>query len=310
VTAFAPIDRNIARRIAIVAVPLGLLIGSWHGPALAQELPEEDVADTQLAANRSSGSPAQSTRVERIAERPDATPFATPRSVPARFASWWASSDLVGRAAFSCLAAMLAAAGYVVARRAWDQHVLLASARTVHRSFWTAPNLYEAVRNLEPNSPFRAIAEEGLEAATHREGRLTDRISSDEWIVMSLRRSVRAIETRLDAGVAFLSAVTATAPFIGLLGTVWGIHLALTDDGTLLAAAVGAALMTTVAGLAVAVLATLATRWVTKRNTRATAAVYEFAADVQALLLAAESALFGNARPASGRALPPGWSRS
>ena len=66
-------------------------------------------------------------------------------------------------------------------------------------------------------------------------------------------------------GSTLLATIGATAPFVGLLGTVWGIHHAL---GTLagsgqvdiaqLAGPVGEALVMTAAGLAVALPAVLA----------------------------------------------------
>ncbi|HLF09955.1 MAG TPA: MotA/TolQ/ExbB proton channel family protein [Gammaproteobacteria bacterium] len=212
---------------------------------------------------------------------------------PYGLSAFWTHSDLVARSTLLCLAIMLIGSAYVLLRRLWDQQIVLRNAQTVNSRFWTAPNLYEAVRSLESQSAFRAIAEDGLEAATHREGRLTDRIGADEWIAMSLQRSVAAVNDKLQQGLKLLETVGSAAPFVGLFGTVWGIHRALTDAAAevSVAVAVGAALVMTVVGLAVAVLAMLGVSWLSGRNETAIAAVNEFADHVQAVLLSADVSL-------------------
>jgi biopolymer transport protein ExbB len=80
-----------------------------------------------------------------------------------------------------------------------------------------------------------------------------------------LRDALHGVLNRLQSGQVLLATVGSTAPFVGLLGTVWGIYHALTgisNAGQLsiaqVAGPVGEALIMTAAGLAVALPAVLA----------------------------------------------------
>ena len=80
-----------------------------------------------------------------------------------------------------------------------------------------------------------------------------------------LRDALHGVLHRLQSGQVLLATVGSTAPFVGLLGTVWGIFHALTGIATAgqltierVAGPVGEALVMTAAGLAVALPAVLA----------------------------------------------------
>ena len=94
-----------------------------------------------------------------------------------------------------------------------------------------------------------------------------------------IRRRLRSSQThetdRLESYLTFLATTGATAPFIGLLGTVWGIMDAFRGIGTtgsaslaVVAPAIAEALVTTAAGLAAAIPAVMAynffVNWVRK----------------------------------------------
>ena len=83
-----------------------------------------------------------------------------------------------------------------------------------------------------------------------------------------LRGALHGALVRLQFGQVLLATVGSTAPFVGLLGTVWGIYHALTaiaGAGQIsidrVAGPVGEALVMTAAGLAVAIPAVLAYNW-------------------------------------------------
>ncbi|MEJ1958144.1 MAG: MotA/TolQ/ExbB proton channel family protein [Nitrosomonadales bacterium] len=85
-------------------------------------------------------------------------------------------------------------------------------------------------------------------------------IGLNTWITQSIQRSIDKVQSRLQDGLAFLATVGATAPFVGLFGTVWGIYHALTAIGIAgqasidkVAGPVGEALIMTAIGLFVAV---------------------------------------------------------
>ena len=94
-------------------------------------------------------------------------------------------------------------------------------------------------------------------------------------------------------GLTLLATVGATAPFVGLLGTVWGIQQALvglSGAGALtidrIAGPVGEALLMTAAGLLVAIPAVLAYNVLGKRVVACEAALEGLAHDLRAWALA------------------------
>jgi biopolymer transport protein ExbB len=106
-----------------------------------------------------------------------------------------------------------------------------------------------------------------------------------------LRDALHAVVGRLQFGQILLATVGSTAPFVGLLGTVWGIYEALAaiaNAGQItidqLAGPVGEALIMTAAGLAVAIPAVLAYNILGRRVARIEADLEGFAQDLLNLL--------------------------
>ena len=302
---------NAARRYRVIAILLTLiasLSSSVVTRAQGSDADDGQQTPTQIAATHApvaATQPARAQSVQTVMVELSANESESRAAEPYDPRAFWTQSDLIARSTLLCLATMFIGGAYILLRRLWDQQIVLGDAQTVNSRFWIAPNLYEAVRTLESQSAFRAIAEDGLEAATHREGRLTDRIGANEWITMSLQRSVGAVNDKLQRGLAFLETVGSTAPFIGLFGTVWGIHRALTDAAgeVRVAVPIGAALVMTAAGLAVAVLAMLGNSWLVRRNKTVIDAVRDFADHVQAVLLSADIATNAD-HPIPGRPVP------
>ncbi|HUK02476.1 MAG TPA: MotA/TolQ/ExbB proton channel family protein [Steroidobacteraceae bacterium] len=189
---------------------------------------------------------------------------------------------------------------YIMLTKLWDQRKLKQAAKVVEKQFWTAASVKEGVERLKKGDDFRLIAEDGLRAAAHHDGRLTDRIDLHEWITMSLQRSVTSVAGKLQGGLGFLATVGSTAPFVGLFGTVVGIIHALISIGLSgqpsidrVAGPVGEALIMTALGLLVAVPAVLGYNWLIGRNKNLTEGLRNFASDLHAYLV-------GGARVASG----------
>src|SRR2546430_9848745 len=179
---------------------------------------------------------------------------------PYGLAALWATGDIIAHAVLILLAIMSLASWYVVLTKLLDQRKLKESARVVEKQFWTGPSIKDGVDRLKKGDDFRLIAEDGLRAASHHDGRLTDRIDLHEWITMSLQRAVDQINSKLNGGLGLLATVGSVAPFVGLFGTVWGILNALVAIGIAgqasidkVAGPVGEALIMTAIGLFVAV---------------------------------------------------------
>jgi biopolymer transport protein ExbB len=226
----------------------------------------------------------------------------------------WAGGDLIARSVLILLAIMSLSSWYVILTKLWDQRKLKQSARVVEKQFWTAPSLKDGVERLKKGDDFRAIAEDGLRAASHHDGRLTDRIDLHEWITMSLQRAVDGVNSKLQSGLGLLATVGSVAPFVGLFGTVWGILNALVSIGIAgqasidkVAGPVGEALIMTAIGLFVAVPAVMGYNWLLGRNKVLQEALRNFASDLHAYLVSgARVGVTGNemggARPSAAPA--------
>ncbi len=230
-------------------------------------------------------------------------------------AALWASGDIIARAVLVLLLIMSLASWYVMLTKLWDQSKLKKSARVVEKQFWTAPSIKDGVDRLKKGDDFRAIAEDGLRAASHHDGRLTDRIDLNEWITMSLQRAVDGVNSKLNNGLGLLATVGSTAPFVGLFGTVWGILNALVGIGIAgqasidkVAGPVGEALIMTAIGLFVAVPAVMGYNWLLGRNKLLQDALRNFASDLHAYLVSGArvetSATVGGVWPAAAKASP------
>jgi biopolymer transport protein ExbB len=208
---------------------------------------------------------------------------------------------------------MSLASWYVMLTKLWDQGKLKKSAKVVEKQFWTAPTVKDGVDRLKKGDDFRGIAEDGLRAASHHDGRLTDRIDLNEWITMSLQRSTDQVNSNLTKGLGLLATVGSTAPFVGLFGTVWGILNALVGIGIAgqasidkVAGPVGEALIMTAIGLFVAVPAVMGYNWLLGRNKGLQDSLRNFTGDLHAYLVGgarvnAETSM-GGARPVAAKA--------
>ncbi|GAB2511821.1 MotA/TolQ/ExbB proton channel family protein [Lysobacter humi (ex Lee et al. 2017)] len=147
-------------------------------------------------------------------------------------------------------------------------------------TFWETPNAQDAIRYMEeqPRSePFSKIALDAAQAAAHHQrhegSRLVESLNRSEFVDRALRQAVTRESSRLEAGLTVLATVGSTAPFVGLLGTVWGIYGALISIGAsgqasidAVAGPVGEALIMTALGLFVAIPAVLAYNFFVRLN--------------------------------------------
>jgi biopolymer transport protein ExbB len=190
------------------------------------------------------------------------------------------------------LAIMSLGTWWIFFTKYWDQHKLAKSARNVEKNFWAAGSAREGIDRLPKGDDFRVIAESAVRAAGHYEGRLGDRISLRDWLDMALTRSVDGLNSKLSGGLSFLATVGSTSPFVGLMGTVYGILVALIKIGLSgqpsidqVAGPVGEALIMTALGLVVAVPAVIAYNVLLKRNKAIQDMLREFTGDLEANLI-------------------------
>jgi biopolymer transport protein ExbB len=282
-------------RLAVAAAVLLVAAASAVLPQMAQ-------AQAQPAAP--AAAPA-ATPPEPASTAPAPTPAAAPAQAaggtrateivdnPYGLEALWKGGDIVAKITLAILAIMSMGSWYIIITKVYEQFRMRLQARQADKSFWNAPTVRQGAEKLKEGSPYRFIAESGLEATTKHVG-LLGNVDLNTWISMSIQRAIDNVQSRTQDGLAFLATVGSTAPFVGLFGTVWGIYHALTAIGIAgqasidkVAGPVGEALIMTAFGLAVAVPAVLGYNWLVRRNKAAMDMVRSFAADLHAVLLSA-----------------------
>lgn len=199
----------------------------------------------------------------------------------------------------SVLIIMSVGSFYILITKLLEQNKILNQYKGVRSGFWRAPTLKEGATKLEKNSAWRQLVDDALKAEEEH-GKMTDKLEAHDWMHGSLSRSEASINSKLAGGLPFLATTGATAPFVGLLGTVIGIYRALINIGLAgsasidkVAGPVGEALIMTAIGLLVAVPAVLAYNWLQARNKRIAELLNGFSTDLLANISSG-----GNVKPA------------
>ncbi len=175
---------------------------------------------------------------------------------------------------------------YIMFTKLFEQQKVMNQYKQVRANFWRANTLEEGAAKLDKNSAYRQVVDDGIEAQKQH-GLLTDPVEAHDWLHGAMARSEESINNKLAGGLPFLATVGATAPFVGLLGTVIGIYSALIKIGIAgqadigkIAGPVGEALIMTAIGLFVAVPAVLAYNWLQARNKTIARSLATFSNDV------------------------------
>ncbi|MFP8781375.1 MotA/TolQ/ExbB proton channel family protein [Hydrogenophaga sp. RWCD_12] len=203
--------------------------------------------------------------------------------------------DAISRSVAVLLLAMSVASWVVILWKGWLLRRAVADVHTSTAAFWQAGNLDEAQQRLKTFDA-RGLVLPLLDAARTIEQAAPQTLAAagdrSQQLTRVLRDALHAVLHRLQYGQVLLATVGSTAPFVGLLGTVWGIYHALTEigiDGKFrieqVSGPVGEALVMTAAGLAVAIPAVLAYNVLGRQISRIEADLEGFARDLRELLL-------------------------
>ena len=208
----------------------------------------------------------------------------------------WLESVVHGDAltqTLACLLLALSVSCWVVI--AWKWRLLRRVKTDVSRSvaaFWQAPDFEQAtqqVAHFDRDGCVSPLLAATLLPLGGTLGAVGDRSSQ---LTRVLRDALHGVLARLQYGQVLLATVGSTAPFVGLLGTVWGIYRALigiADAGQVsidkISGPVGEALIMTAAGLAVAIPAVLAYNVMGRAIGRLEAELEGFALDLRELAL-------------------------
>lgn len=166
--------------------------------------------------------------------------------------------------------------------------------RKFHKQFWAASSL-DSAAHLAQEQPGAAarVAQAGYAAIQVNEQAQTDlsqSINHQDRLERALRQQIVRERRSLETGLAVLASIGSTSPFIGLFGTVWGIMSALKGISAAgsasletVAGPIGAALVATGVGIAVAVPAVLVYNYFLRRLKLTAADLDDFAHDFYSL---------------------------
>jgi biopolymer transport protein ExbB len=283
--------KTLVLAIGLVA-GLGLASASFAAkpkeaaPAAAAPAPEAAAPAAATAAPAAPAAPAEATAAP-AAGAHDENPYG--------LGALWAQGDIVAKGTLLILVLMSMGSWYVIITKFFEQSKAAKFAAAAQESFWTAASLRQGADSLSEDSPFRFIAEKGLESANKHTG-LLGAVDFNTWTTQSIQRAIGNVQSRMQDGLAVLATVGSTSPFVGLFGTVWGIYNALVKIGMSgqasidkVAGPVGESLIMTAIGLAVAVPAVLGYNWLVRRNKAVMEDVNAFGSDLHSVLLASSN---------------------
>ncbi len=203
----------------------------------------------------------------------------------------WRTSDWIAKSVLLLLLIMSVASWYILVVKLLEQAKISRQAKAATKDFWSAGTVEQGAAALDKTSPFRFIADAGMEATKKHNG-LMGHVPLNDWVTMSIQRAVDRIQSSVQGGLSVLATVGSISPFVGLFGTVWGIYGALTAIGISgqasidkVAGPVGESLIMTAIGLAVAVPAVLSYNWLVGRNKSVMEDVRAFGGDLHAVIL-------------------------
>src|SRR5450830_1166088 len=172
--------------------------------------------------------------------------------------------DPLTRGVALLLLAMSVGSWVVIVWKSWLLHRASGDVVRCIAAFWSSASVHEALQKMEAFDREALVVPLVLAAKIEANGTLAAAGDKSQQLTRVLRDALHAALAKLQYGQVLLATVGSTAPFVGLLGTVWGIYHALigiANAGQVtidkISGPVGEALIMTAAGLAVAIPAVL-----------------------------------------------------
>jgi biopolymer transport protein ExbB len=203
--------------------------------------------------------------------------------------------DAISQLVAVLLLLMSVASWVVILLKIW---VLRRASGDVARStaaFWQSPSLDAGAQQAlvfdRSQLVFPLVAASQAVASAQGRATLAQAVDRAQQLTRVLRDALHGVVNQLNFGQVLLATVGSTAPFVGLLGTVWGIYHALSSIAgagqmtiAQVAGPVGEALVMTAAGLVVAIPAVLAYNVFGRVIGRIEADLEGFASDLRELM--------------------------
>jgi biopolymer transport protein ExbB len=214
------------------------------------------------------------------------------------FGHFLVNADPVAKTLLIVLAIMSAISWYLILLKGITLIVRQRRSRKFLDFFWSATSLDAVQNELSVHGvrePFGHLTAHSLHAQAHHAkfgaAKLEEAGTQQEFLTRTIKKVLDEETTSLENGLTMLATIGATAPFVGLFGTVWGVYHALiaigmTGSGMLdkVAGPVGEALIMTGIGLAVALPAVMGYNWLTRSNRVLTAQLDAFAFELLTFL--------------------------
>ncbi|MDI1259664.1 MotA/TolQ/ExbB proton channel family protein [Aquabacterium sp.] len=190
------------------------------------------------------------------------------------------NTDVVGQGLFVILVVMSLLSWALIITKGVGLILRQRRSKTFLNFFWNATSLESVQHEITAHGvsePFAHLTSHAMHAQAHHArygaAKLEEAGSAQDFLTRTIKKVLDEETMRLESGLAVLATIGATAPFVGLFGTVWGVYHALlaigaTGAGTLdkVAGPVGEALVMTGVGLAVAIPAVMGYNWLTRSN--------------------------------------------
>ena len=207
------------------------------------------------------------------------------------FMDLFRQGDAITQVVAILLLAMSVSSWVVILWKAWLLRRATADVARSTAAFWQAGSVAEAHQKVAAFDREALVLP--LLSATEAQapGSLAAAGEKSQQLTRVLRNALHRVLDKLQFGQVLLATVGSTAPFVGLLGTVWGIYHALTGIASAgqitidkVSGPVGEALIMTAAGLAVAIPAVLGYNIFGRLIGRIEADLEGFARDLRELL--------------------------
>jgi biopolymer transport protein ExbB len=229
------------------------------------------------------------------------------------FGHFISQTDAVGLTLLGILVLMSAVSWTLIIVKGFGNLIRNRRSNAFLSFFWNASSLEAVQHEISTHGvrdPFSHLTAHAMNAQAHHArygaAKLEEAGGAQDFLTRTIKKVLDEETTRLDNGLAVLATVGATAPFVGLFGTVWGVYHALvaigmSGSGTLdkVAGPVGEALIMTGIGLAVAIPAVMGYNWLTRTNRVLTAKLDAFAFELFTFLSMGQSLRTGNSEAAA-----------
>jgi biopolymer transport protein ExbB len=219
------------------------------------------------------------------------------------FGHFLAQADGLGKTLLAILLLMSVLSWALIARKGLTAWLRGRRSAAFLDLFWNARSLDAVQHEIATHGagdPFAHLTAHAMHAQAHHAkygaAKLAEAGSANDFITRTIKKVLDEETMRLDSGLTTLATIGATAPFVGLFGTVWGVYHALvaigmSGAGTLdkVAGPVGEALIMTGIGLAVAIPAVMAYNAIARGNRVLTARLDAFAYELHSFLTMGEA---------------------